>query len=665
MIISEIISFLNPITKNSSGEIESLPIFFFILIGAVFIGTIIAVKLNAKIENWKNNWQQDKNLAQLDIEQGSVMELSQLISTKSEKVADVMPGIILIIGLLGTFIGLGLALDKASLILGSANAESMDNSMAQLMGMMEGLGTKFKTSTWGLISFLLLKLILGTMGYENQRLKWCSEQTNAQLIASRDKKQTESEHFQQSLLNSIQTLEKEVVSSQFTHSDSLQNLLSNSHQAEQDLTKQSNTSLLSKLDETFNKAETLRNQHLQSMSDLFIQSIGELKTQLSSSIFNLKNEVTKEQKTNADLFVKSIGELKTQLSSSIFNLKDEVTKEQKTNADLFGQAIEKMNKALQQTLNQQHHENLTQSSEKHQQSIETLEQTITESRLSREAMERFVEGNAKTAQDLQRSAQEMSNASSSMGESAGKLQNVIDQLTEDMGQLMGQLKNDLGGTIENMDHSFSKNMLGMTESLTETIQNMNQSFRTNMTEMTQNLNRATQDISEAVNSLSQSVNHTMNEVSSNISKSMDLQIKSQLQFSSMTGALEEKVTAMTTLVERLSDDILSGLDKISESNRNMSNLNKRYNHSSEQIDTLINSVKTNIDLVEDFKKSIKDFVLSNNQLNQLTAEINLSNKNTTQLVSNLSTKFNSESIVDKLTQVKNELTSLNQKMATK
>ena len=163
MEITNIISFLNPITiEQSTGNIEPLPLFFFTLILIVFLVTVISTKLNAKTESWEKNWliDQNKKISKLDIEQGSVIDLSQLIATKSEKVADVMPGIILIIGLLGTFIGLGLALDKASSILGSANPDSMNDSMAQLMGMMEGLGTKFKTSTWGLMAFLLLKGIL-------------------------------------------------------------------------------------------------------------------------------------------------------------------------------------------------------------------------------------------------------------------------------------------------------------------------------------------------------------------------------------------------------------------------------------------------------------------------------------------------------------------------
>ena len=36
---------------------------------------------------------------------------------------------------------------------------NIDASMVELTGMMKDLGTKFKTSTWGLLAFILLKMI--------------------------------------------------------------------------------------------------------------------------------------------------------------------------------------------------------------------------------------------------------------------------------------------------------------------------------------------------------------------------------------------------------------------------------------------------------------------------------------------------------------------------
>ena len=82
-----------------------------------------------------------------------------------------MPGLLLVIGLLGTFVGLGIALNKASEILQQAQGAGMDQAMGNLMGMMEGLGTKFKTSTWGIIGFLLFKAWATKNGFDEECIK--------------------------------------------------------------------------------------------------------------------------------------------------------------------------------------------------------------------------------------------------------------------------------------------------------------------------------------------------------------------------------------------------------------------------------------------------------------------------------------------------------------
>ena len=205
----EILNFLLPI-HFSPFRIDLLPLIFFLVIWGLFIFTIVQVYHKAKPENWEHNWyggnKKDKG-KKLDAEHGSVMEISHAVATSSERVADIMPGMILIIGLLGTFLGLGLALDKASGILTGANAMSnMDASMSQLMEMLQGLGTKFKTSTWGLMAFILLKVVLSKNGYEERRLYWSIEKVKGELDLARDKQLLIQQENNQKIVNAIETL---------------------------------------------------------------------------------------------------------------------------------------------------------------------------------------------------------------------------------------------------------------------------------------------------------------------------------------------------------------------------------------------------------------------------------------------------------------------------
>lgn len=210
MDLLSIFNFLSPIHLATPFRFEILPVLFFLVIWSLFAWTILRVYKKAKPENWESNWyggnKSDKS-KKLDAEHGSVMEISEAVATSSEKLADIMPGMILIIGLLGTFLGLGLALDKASAILTNANTISnMDASMAQLMGMLEGLGTKFKTSTWGLLAFILLKVILSKNGYEARRLRWSIEKVKNELDIVRDEKLQEERANNQKLVSCMQTI---------------------------------------------------------------------------------------------------------------------------------------------------------------------------------------------------------------------------------------------------------------------------------------------------------------------------------------------------------------------------------------------------------------------------------------------------------------------------
>ncbi|MBC3833644.1 hypothetical protein H8K33_19210 [Undibacterium amnicola] len=177
---SDIFSFLIPNLN------ESIQVVFFILMFGTAFFTIFKVKKSATPENWELKWNGgtlNDTSDDLDAEHGSVTDLSSAVATTWEKLAEAMPGILLILGLLGTFLGLGIALNKASTILSAG--VGMDDSMNNLMSMMQGLGTKFKTSTWGIIAFLGLKIWMSYDRFEEIRLRWCIHKVKAELDKNR------------------------------------------------------------------------------------------------------------------------------------------------------------------------------------------------------------------------------------------------------------------------------------------------------------------------------------------------------------------------------------------------------------------------------------------------------------------------------------------------
>ena len=526
----EILSFLLPF-HLSPFKLDVLPSIFFLVIWGVFFFTIFKVYQTAKPENWENNWyggNKSNKSKKLDAEHGSVMEISEAVATPAEKLADIMPGMILIIGLLGTFLGLGLALDKASSILTGANALSnMDASMANLMQMLEGLGTKFKTSTWGLLAFILLKVILSKNGYEERRLRWSIEKVKSELDVVRDQKLQEERNNNNKLIECMQNIamqfEKTVEKNQFTNQDQLQ-LLTNHSQETIKAIQFSHDEQLKQLN--FSNKENVRS--LASQSELIEKLIVNTQQNHLSTIEQLGK------------FLFSTEHNSKELLSLISHMQS-------------GQ-IEALNK--QSVLIEKKFDVLVQQSvslielveEQHKETAQLLQDNVAQSVQTRNAMVDFIHKNEETVVRLGKAAEGMSQAASTMGTSASHLQTVIDSFRKNMEEVISLMKKDLNSTISNMNTSFSQNMTKMSDNLKSSIGDMSTSFKKNMSDMSKGLGTATNDISNAVNSLSTSVDKTMTDVTHTIGKSMELQTKAQSVFIQSTNTLNEYIEEMTGLV---------------------------------------------------------------------------------------------------------------------
>ncbi len=202
MTSSEVISFILPQMD------DLIQVSFLTIIVVTMIATIFSAWKYANESSWEKKWNRgtpNDASDDLGIEHGSVTDLWHAVATASEKVSEVMPGMLLVIGLLGTFLGLGLALNKASSILGQADAMSAGaaaDSMGHLMGLLQGLGTKFKTSTWGITGFVLLKVWSEAMRYDEKRLAWVIGKVKTELekqkreVKAADQKKREELHAQ-------------------------------------------------------------------------------------------------------------------------------------------------------------------------------------------------------------------------------------------------------------------------------------------------------------------------------------------------------------------------------------------------------------------------------------------------------------------------------------
>lgn len=248
-------------------------IFFLLLLMASAIITIVLVHVNGTPLIWQERWENKNQKLTLDVEHGSVLEMSQAIATTPERVAGIMPSLLLVVGLLGTFIGIGIALNSASAILASVKSSSMDQTMTELMYMMQGLGTKFKTSTWGIIGYLGFKAWETMNNFEEKRLRWCIEKMNQQIHAQRQEKQERDTSLYFLIKESFEQLGQKIIADHPNTPSLSQQIQASFHQLEHRLLSQESeqNSLGELIQNAIDKQSLDLKEHISMTDDQFYQ----------------------------------------------------------------------------------------------------------------------------------------------------------------------------------------------------------------------------------------------------------------------------------------------------------------------------------------------------------------------------------------------------------
>lgn len=160
---------------------------FCIGIASLALGTVLWLLCTAKPANWKKNWenrtfQPDDDV---DAEHGSVYELAEIVATPAEHCAATLPSTLLLIGLLGTFLGIGVAITHATEILSGTDLD-ISFQMSKMMGTLSPMGAKFKCSIYGILGCLLFSFFRSFLRLDDARLRWCIIECNKQIKRKRD-----------------------------------------------------------------------------------------------------------------------------------------------------------------------------------------------------------------------------------------------------------------------------------------------------------------------------------------------------------------------------------------------------------------------------------------------------------------------------------------------
>jgi len=181
---------------------DPIQIGFFWLILLSGVGALIWAGLTANKEHWR------ARLKDIQGDYNSPQDLSDAVATRAEHLCEALPGILLIVGLLGTFIGLGVALDDAATVFKARSNPQVQ--VEQLAAVVQSLGTKFKVSTWGIIGFLVVRTVAAWAGWNGKRLKWSTAQMRSDTDAFRLKNEGLRSASEKRLRDDISTASRDI-----------------------------------------------------------------------------------------------------------------------------------------------------------------------------------------------------------------------------------------------------------------------------------------------------------------------------------------------------------------------------------------------------------------------------------------------------------------------
>lgn len=502
---------------------DPLQVGFLVIILLMMTYTVVSTHVAARKKSWEKKWSRGTASTDddLDIEHGSVTDLWHAVATSSEKLAEIMPGLLLVVGLLGTFLGLGMALNHASSILGQADAVA--DSMGDLLGLLKGLGTKFKTSTWGIMGFVALKIWSEVFRFEEKRLTWVIDKVKGELKARNERQQKAEEAKQQVLINQIRSAASAIV-------EGVASAVAGAANANAEALEKGFGSVGAALQDV--RAEAASTADAVSSSNKL--TLTALEAGFNSVGASLQ-DVRTDAKSNATAIAASAKLTTTALEagfSSVGASLQDVRAETKSNATAIEASAKATKSGMETGFNSV---------------CDSLRDVHSETKLTSAAMSDFTNSTTSIVKQMAVAADGMAGGADKISVAAASLDKVVG----DFGVKFTRVLDDVGDKL----HS--------------TISEMSAQSSATLKEGSAKLESATKEISGALAVLSDDVKGTMKEVQVSISKALDIQRRSSEEFTVSMKTLNDQIETTTITTGTLVEPIKSGLSAISTANQQM------------------------------------------------------------------------------------------------
>lgn len=286
-------------------------LFAFVMVG-LSGWSIWAVKKYGTEKEWEKNWTNSAaNIDDdIDSEQGSVVELCSVVATKHERFAEYLPGMLLTLGLLGTFIGLATSINEAANIMSKGSdtmadisvvSQHLSSTLSDMKAMMDGMGTQFKTSIWGIVCYLLIKFVYSRMGFESRRMRW----TIIRMNNEQDRKESKANRLLAKLFCNMEDNDNK-------NSIAMMATLEKLHHAQMELLNTQIGTVRMEIEKTSIKSDERFANHHQEL----VLCLNSSKDQIAGSLTDVESEIRQLSQSNvsqADILSTQIGALRNDI----------------------------------------------------------------------------------------------------------------------------------------------------------------------------------------------------------------------------------------------------------------------------------------------------------------------------------------------------------------
>ncbi|PIQ08217.1 MAG: hypothetical protein COW71_13090 [Ignavibacteriales bacterium CG18_big_fil_WC_8_21_14_2_50_31_20] len=570
------------------------------------LGTLLSLFIYANDKYWEKAWENDTLTEDddLDAEHGSVYDLSDAVATKPENLAIVLPGVLLVLGLLGTFLGVGVALNNATEVLSSQNSDSSE-MINRMLPMLKGMGLTFKTSIYGVIAFLVFKLVHGSLGIEKKRIVWVIKKSKPQIDKRNEKLHIIEEKRHNGLVHEItnitSTLREEFKKSIEVGTNNFNALL-----AEQ------------------TKQNELNNRHFDTFVSSF-QTQGENFTKLLSTEFleTRSNAINGFQELSNSFSKELINHQKSQMSF-YSNQHNELIFAIDSQIGSLSKVIESKSLETRATIDK-NFQGLTSIT---QEGVKTTSKVV---QSMGEVVKNLGDSSDEFGHQMLKTSKEMDKATEKIAKSSEELKKSIDEFGPMVNKSLESIRTNFVNSIEKSSSKMSLEMTNAAATISSGVDKMSKSNADGQQRLKESLESSEKQIakistailtsSEDLSTASVTTEKTISELGDKIADNLKSISTSNLHMSTNSKKVDATLESNTKILIETKGEIIkyfSHLEKgLSSMSKSMETSHKSLYDSSEKFNSAISS---NSQILNNGKKDLADFSKNiNKHFEQLVA----------------------------------------------